>query len=53
LYRCFSVTNARIAVLTNGQIDADKTETRHLIESLDDIYLHAEVIRSTVRTLRG
>lgn len=36
-----------------GTFDADKTETRHLIESLDDIYLHAEVIRNAVRAFQG
>src|SRR5690606_23518653 len=29
--------------------DADKNETRHLLNSLDDIYLHAEEIREGVR----
>ncbi|MDA0567759.1 type I restriction enzyme HsdR N-terminal domain-containing protein [Streptomonospora sp. S1-112] len=32
-----------------GVFDAEKNETRHLIESPDDIYLHAEAIRSSVR----
>ncbi|PRY56863.1 type I restriction endonuclease [Glycomyces artemisiae] len=32
-----------------GIFDADKVETRHPLESLDDIYLHAEAIRETVR----
>ncbi len=35
-----------------GTFDADKVETRHLIESLDDIYLHAEAIRESVRRYR-
>lgn len=34
-----------------GTFDADKKETRHLIGSLDDIYLHAEAIRSAVKHL--
>ncbi|MDG4769426.1 type I restriction endonuclease [Solwaraspora sp. WMMD792] len=36
-----------------GTFDADKTETRHLISSLDDIYLHAEAIRVAVRAFMG
>jgi predicted type IV restriction endonuclease len=36
-----------------GTFDANKTETRHLIDSLDDIYLHAEAIRYAVRTFLG
>jgi predicted type IV restriction endonuclease len=32
-----------------GTFDANKTETRHLIDSLDDIYLHADAIRNAVR----
>jgi predicted type IV restriction endonuclease len=32
-----------------GTFDENKTETRHLIDSLDDIYLHAEAVRSAVR----
>lgn len=35
-----------------GTFDADKVETRHLIGSLDDIYLHAEAIRESVRRHR-
>ncbi|NUT35487.1 MAG: restriction endonuclease [Hamadaea sp.] len=36
-----------------GTFDADKTETRHLIESIDDIYLHVDAIRNAVRTFMG
>lgn len=32
-----------------GVFDDNKVETRHLIDSLDDIYLHAEAIRNSVR----
>ncbi|WP_166828338.1 type I restriction endonuclease [Brevibacterium limosum] len=32
-----------------GTFDADKVETRHPIEGLDEIYLHAETIRETVK----
>lgn len=32
-----------------GTFDADKNETRHLLDSIDEIYLHAEEIRETVR----
>ncbi|WP_379872540.1 type I restriction endonuclease [Marinactinospora rubrisoli] len=32
-----------------GVFDADKNETRHLIDSLDGIYQHAEAIRESVR----
>lgn len=32
-----------------GTFDSTKTETRHLIDSLDDIYLHADAIRDAVR----
>jgi hypothetical protein len=32
-----------------GTFDADKNETRHEIDSLDDIYLHADAIRMAVR----
>jgi predicted type IV restriction endonuclease len=32
-----------------GTFDADKTETRHLIDSIDDIYLHADAIRNAVK----
>lgn len=32
-----------------GTFDAAKTETRHLLGSLDDIYLYAETIRESVR----
>ena len=31
-----------------GLFDSDKNETRHALESLDDIYQHADHIRSTV-----
>ncbi|KFF58002.1 restriction endonuclease or methylase, partial [Cryobacterium sp. MLB-32] len=31
-----------------GIFDADKTETRHAIDSLDEIYLYADAIRSSV-----
>lgn len=34
-----------------GLFDADKNETRHPIDTLDQIYEHAEAIRSTVRVL--
>jgi predicted type IV restriction endonuclease len=34
-----------------GTFDENKNETRHLIESIDDIYLHADAIRSAVRSL--
>ncbi|MBR8741180.1 type I restriction endonuclease [Nocardiopsis sp. MG754419] len=33
-----------------GTFDDDKRETRHLLGSLDDIYLHSELIRRAVRT---
>lgn len=36
-----------------GTFDANKTETRHLIDSVDDIYLHADAIRSAVRAFMG
>ncbi|GAA3754997.1 type I restriction endonuclease [Salinactinospora qingdaonensis] len=36
-----------------GVFDADKKETRHLLSSLDDIYLHAEAIRGAVRNYLG
>jgi hypothetical protein len=32
-----------------GIFDASKIETRHLLDSLDDIYLYSEAIRTTVR----
>jgi hypothetical protein len=32
-----------------GLFDEDKVETRHAIESLDEIYAHAEQIRATVK----
>lgn len=32
-----------------GTFDADKNESRHLLESLDDIYQHSETIRAAVR----
>lgn len=30
-----------------GLFDVEKNETRHPIESLDDIYAHAEALRET------
>lgn len=33
-----------------GTFDADKNETRHLLKSMDEIYLHAEKIRAAVRS---
>ena len=33
-----------------GLFDAEKNETRHVIESLDDIYQHAAHIRETVKS---
>jgi hypothetical protein len=36
-----------------GVFDADKNETRHPIDSLEDIYLHADEIRFAVRTFAG
>ncbi|MEE2038789.1 type I restriction enzyme HsdR N-terminal domain-containing protein [Nocardiopsis sp. CT-R113] len=33
-----------------GVFDADKNETRHLLGSIDDIYLHADKIREVVRS---
>jgi hypothetical protein len=36
-----------------GTFDANKTETRHLIDSLDEIYLHADAIRNAVRIFLG
>ncbi|MFY1633555.1 type I restriction endonuclease [Solwaraspora sp. WMMB335] len=36
-----------------GTFDADKAETRHLIGSIDDIYLHADAIRTAVRAFMG
>ncbi|WP_155369609.1 type I restriction endonuclease [Catellatospora vulcania] len=36
-----------------GTFDADKVETRHLIDSIDDIYLHADAIRGAVRNILG
>lgn len=32
-----------------GTFDSDKNETRHLITSMEDIYLHSEEIRAAVR----
>lgn len=32
-----------------GLLDEDKAETRHPIDSIDEIYLHAEAIRESVR----
>ncbi|MBV1849542.1 type I restriction endonuclease [Catellatospora tritici] len=34
-----------------GTFDENKVETRHLIDSLDDIYLYADAIRSAVRNI--
>ena len=36
-----------------GVFDSDKNETRFPIESLDEIYLHAEVIRESVRSYQA
>ncbi|TFC09531.1 restriction endonuclease [Cryobacterium algoritolerans] len=36
-----------------GIFDGDKVETRHPIDSLDEIYLHASAIRDTVRIHQG
>nr|MDT0660559.1 type I restriction endonuclease [Micromonospora sp. DSM 115978] len=36
-----------------GTFDANKTETRHLIDSIDDIYLHADAIRTAVKGFMG
>lgn len=36
-----------------GTFDLEKTETRHVLESLDDIYAHSETIRASVRLHRG
>lgn len=36
-----------------GTFDASKVETRHLIDSLDDIYLHAGAIRDAVKNIVG
>ncbi|TFC93550.1 type I restriction endonuclease [Cryobacterium sp. TMT3-29-2] len=36
-----------------GIFDGDKVETRHPIDSLDEIYLHAGAIRDTVRIHQG
>ena len=36
-----------------GTFDADKAETRHLIGSTDEIYLHADAIRNAVRAFMG
>ena len=36
-----------------GTFDADKIETRHPLGSVDDIYLHAEKIRESVRNHLG
>lgn len=35
-----------------GTFDADKKETRHPIESLDDIFTFSEILRETARTYR-
>ncbi|MBB5870318.1 hypothetical protein F4553_003697 [Allocatelliglobosispora scoriae] len=34
-----------------GTFDENKVETRHLIDSLDDIYLHADAIRNAARNI--
>jgi len=36
-----------------GVFDGEKVETRHLIESLDDIYEHADAIRASAKTFAG
>ena len=36
-----------------GTFDAEKNETRHLVESLDEIYAHADKIREAVRNHLG
>ncbi|TDW29201.1 type I restriction endonuclease [Cryobacterium psychrophilum] len=36
-----------------GLFDSDKNETRHPIDSLDEIYLHAAAIRGTVKLHQG
>lgn len=36
-----------------GTFDAEKNETRHLLSGVDDIYLHSEAIRESVRTHMG
>ncbi|GAA2754080.1 type I restriction endonuclease [Amnibacterium kyonggiense] len=36
-----------------GTFDPQKNETRHLLDSLEDIYMHAEDIRASVRLYRG
>lgn len=36
-----------------GTFDADKNETRHLLSSMEDIYLHADAIRQTVARHSG
>ncbi|WP_104193873.1 type I restriction endonuclease [Cryobacterium sp. M25] len=36
-----------------GIFDGDKVETRHPIDSLDEIYMHASAIRDTVRIHQG
>lgn len=33
-----------------GTFDADKTETRHPIETLDDIFAHADALRTTAKS---
>lgn len=35
-----------------GTFDADKNETRHPVDCLDDIFAHADVLRETARTYR-
>ncbi|ANP71717.1 type I restriction endonuclease [Cryobacterium arcticum] len=36
-----------------GVFDQDKVETRHAISSLDEIYLHADAIRESVKNYNG
>jgi hypothetical protein len=36
-----------------GVFDSEKVETRHLIESLDDIYKHSEAIRGSAKAYSG
>lgn len=36
-----------------GTFDADKKETRHPIDELEDIYMYADMIRATVRNLEA
>lgn len=36
-----------------GTFDTEKNETRHPIETLDDIFAHSEVLKATVRSYEG